>query len=195
MASSSLENKLHTLQGFTRSALVSVDHFKMLLPEYSPNSLKSRLHYLVKQGRLLKICRGVWAFPHSQFYASTTILHLPALVRPYSINYLSLESVLSKYGVISQQMFDYATVMTTGREGIFKTPIGTLELTHTKRDPIQILRDTHELDGYPLREATLLRAYQDLKHTGRNLDLVDKNSLNSVLNEEKAEEGVTHVRY
>ena len=78
-------------------------------------------------------------------------------------------------------MFDYATVMTTGRSGTFKTPLGTLELTHTKRDPMAITNETYPLDDYPLREATIKRAYLDLKNVGRNLELVDQDALSEAI--------------
>ncbi len=181
MSTHQLKGKLHALQKYTHHALVSMPQFKMLMPEYSNDALKVRLNYLVKKGVLQKVCRGVWAFPESHYYHSTNILHLPHLVRPSSLNYLSLESVLSKYNVISQQMFDYVTVMTTGRSGTFKTPLGTLELTHTKRDPMEITNETHPLDDYPLREATIKRAYLDLKNVGRNLELVDQDALSEAI--------------
>ncbi|WP_416182992.1 type IV toxin-antitoxin system AbiEi family antitoxin [Idiomarina sp. PL1-037] len=186
MGAHELRLKLHELQKYTRHALLSMAQFSMIMPEYSSSALKVRLNYLVKRGVLQKVCRGVWAFPESHYYQSTSILHLPYLVRPSSINYLSLESVLSKYSVISQQMFDYITVMTTGRSGIFKTSFGTLELTHTKRDPMAILTETHPLGDYPLREAMVKRAYSDLKNVGRNVELVDLEALHEALNEQSS---------
>ena len=48
-------------------------------------------------------------------------------------SYISLETMLSEYGAISQVPIDRLTVMTTGRKGEYETPFGVIEFTHTKR--------------------------------------------------------------
>lgn len=68
--------------------------------------------------------------------------------------------------------------MTTGRSGEFKTPLGTIEFTHTKRNPINILENT-SLVGRPLRLATKQTAYRDLKRVGRNTHLVNDDALHN----------------
>jgi predicted transcriptional regulator of viral defense system len=178
-----VEDKLQKLQSYTKHSLVTIAQFKMLFPDYQQNVLKVRLHQLVKRGVLEKVCRGVWSFPKSKYYSTTDLRYLPHLLRQTAINYISLESVLSKHSIISQLMFDYLTVMTTGRGGKFQTPMGTLELIHTKRDPLTLLTETFVIENVPIREATIERAWKDLKNVGRNLDMVDIEELKiSVLN-------------
>ncbi|MCG6220749.1 type IV toxin-antitoxin system AbiEi family antitoxin, partial [Vibrio diabolicus] len=89
-------------------------------------------------------------------------------------NYISLESALSEYSVISQVMIDRITIMTTGRKGEFKTPYGVIEFTHTKRDDIDIISNTITSDR-PLRIASKETAIRDLKRVGRNTHLIVTN--------------------
>ena len=168
-----VEEKLQELQSYTKHSLVTTAQFRMLFPDYPDEALKVRLHQLVKRRVLEKICRGVWSFPKSKYYSTTDLRYLPHLLRQTDINYISLESVLSKHSIISQQMFDYLTVMTTGRSGKFQTPIGTLELIHTKQDPLKLLTETFPIQNVPIREATIARAWKDLKNVGRNITMVD----------------------
>lgn len=58
--------------------------------------------------------------PHAFSSDGYTIEHIAKALRPEKYNYVSLESILSEYGVISQIPMDRLTVMTTGREGIWR---------------------------------------------------------------------------
>lgn len=87
-------------------------------------------------------------------------------------NYISLESALSEYGVISQVSVGRITVVTTGRKGEYKTPYGVIEFTHTKRSVTDILAGVLDR-GHPLRIATKEAALRDLKRVGRNTHLID----------------------
>ena len=98
---------------------------------------------------------------------------LAQYIRPNEINYLSNESVLCNLSIISQQMLDRITVMTTGRSGVFETPFGVIEFTHTKRDHLSILRETMKPDGFPIRVANKNVAVRDLKRIGRNVNMID----------------------
>lgn len=74
--------------------------------------------------------------------------------------------------VISQIPIDRLTAMTTGRKGVFKTPYGVIEFTHTDRCDIDILNNTILYDR-PLRIATESAAIRDLKRVGRNTHLIE----------------------
>ncbi|MBB66694.1 MAG: hypothetical protein CMP19_04095 [Rickettsiales bacterium] len=184
MKAFNVEERLQELQSFTQHSLVTTAQFRMLFPDYPDEALKVRLHQLVKRRVLEKVCRGIWSFPKSKYYTTTDLRYLPHLLRQTDINYISLESVLSKHSIISQQMFDYLTVMTTGRSGKFSTPMGMLELIHTKRDPLKLLTETFPIQNVPIREATIARAWKDLKNVGRNINIVDTEELERSINEQ-----------
>jgi len=184
MKAFNVEERLQELQSFTQHSLVTTAQFRMLFPDYPDEALKVRLHQLVKRRVLEKVCRGIWSFPKSKYYTTTDLRYLPHLLRQTDINYISLESVLSKHSIISQQMFDYLTVMTTGRSGKFSTPMGMLELIHTKRDPLKLLTETFPIQNVPIREATIARSWKDLKNVGRNINIVDTEELERSINEQ-----------
>src|SRR5687768_11355880 len=99
----------------------------------NPKAFTEGIHRLVKDNILIRACRGIYVNPHASSLDSYTIEHIAKALRKGEYNYVSLESILSEYGVISQIPIDRLTVMTTGRKGIYETPFGIIEFTHTKR--------------------------------------------------------------
>jgi hypothetical protein len=73
--------------------------------------------------------------------------------------------------------------MTTGSPGRFDTPWGAIEFTHTDR-AIMVGSDAHLRDDGVLY-ATVERAARDLRRTGRNIDLIDADTLADAIEEEQ----------
>lgn len=153
---------------FTRRALAK------LFPEDSPKTFGEGLTRLVKAGLLVRACRGVYVNPHAHSFDSRVIERIAQALRPGEFNYVSLESALSEYGDISQIPIDRLTVMTTGRKGVYDTPYGTIEFTHTARPAADILSHVRTVEGRPLRIAGRDAAWRDLKRVGRNVGMVDE---------------------
>lgn len=149
-----------------------------LFPRDSVKALDEGLNRLVKVGLIKRATRGVYINANAQCADSYTIEHIAKALRRNAYNYVSLESALSEYGVISQVPLDRLTVMTTGREGIYKTQYGVIEFTHTKRSTINILDHIQTITGRPLRIATRETALRDLKRVGRNLHLLQQGAIN-----------------
>ncbi len=143
-----------------------------LFPLDSTKALDEALNRLVKTGLIKRACRNIYVNANAQCFDSYTIEHIAKALRRNAYNYVSLESALSEYGVISQIPLDRITVMTTGREGVYKTAYGVIEFTHTKRSVINILDHIQTIPGRPLRVATKEAALRDLKRVGRNLHLL-----------------------
>jgi len=76
--------------------------------------------------------------------------------------------------------------MTTGASGAFETPWGIIEFTHTDRD-IDVEKDVYRRDDGTL-EATVATAARDLRRVGRNLGLVDSDTLADAIAEEESYE-------
>ncbi|EKE77447.1 type IV toxin-antitoxin system AbiEi family antitoxin [Gallaecimonas xiamenensis] len=148
-----------------------------LFPEDNARALHAGLQRLTKSGLLTRVAKGVYVFSNSRHLGAGTLEQIAKTLRRGEYNYVSLESALSEYGVISQIPIDRLTVVTTGRKGEFKTPFGVIEFTHTKRPVRQLLPGLRSV-GRPLRLATKARAYGDLKRVGRNTHLVDLDELN-----------------
>jgi predicted transcriptional regulator of viral defense system len=157
---------------FARSQLAK------LFPADNSKTFTEGIGRLVKSGILVRACRGVYVNPHAQSLDSRTIERIALALRPGEYNYVSLESMLSECGDISQIPVDRLTVMSTGRKGIYKTPYGVIEMTHTKRAFSDILAQIKKVDGRPLRIATKAMAWRDLKRVGRNVRMVTTENLN-----------------
>jgi len=76
--------------------------------------------------------------------------------------------------------------MTTGASATFETPWGIIEFTHTDRD-IDIGKDVYCGDDGTL-EATVRCAARDLRRVGRNVDLIDPETLADAISEEQGHE-------
>lgn len=155
-----------------RSVFTNNDLAK-IFNEDSPRTLNAGLRRLVKSEILLRIMKGIYLFGLSRTQGSDVLEHFAVAVRRGEYNYISLESALSEYGVISQIPVDRLTIMTTGRKGEYKTPFGVLEFTHTRRSVANILDSVIDR-GRPLKIATKKAAFRDLKRVGRNVHLVDE---------------------
>ncbi len=138
------------------------------------------LNRLVKDRLLVRACRGVYVNPHAQnAFDGYVIEHIAKALRRGEYNYISLESALSEHGAISQIPIDRLTVMTTGRKAVFKTVYGVIEFTHTKKSVADILSQVTKIKGRPLRIAKKKFAWEDLKHVGRNIQMVNEAGLNA----------------
>lgn len=144
--------------------------------EDSPRALNAGLARLVKDGILTRAARGTYVYNNARSQDGYTLERIVQTLRRGEYNYISLESALSEYGVISQIPLGRITVMSTGRSDEIKTPYGVIEFTHTKRPLEQILQMTFRGDS-PLRKATKSAAVRDLRRVGRNTDLIDESEL------------------
>lgn len=140
-------------------------------------TLSSTVKRLTRYGVLKKVANGLYVNAQSK-NTDNLLYRIAQYLRPDDINYLSNESVLCNLSIISQQMLDRITVMTTGRSGVFNTPFGVVEFTHTKRDPVDILKETDRPENFPLRIANKHIAVRDLKRIGRNVNMIDWEEFN-----------------
>jgi hypothetical protein len=159
--------------------------FGALLGEVDPNYLKLMMKRLADQGVLTRAARGVYVNPLARSLPADVRRGLIRFLRPREISYVSLESKLSEAGAISQ-VANALTVMTTGSPGTFQTPWGIVEFTHTDRD-IDFDKDVYRRDDGTL-EATVARAARDLRRVGRNVDLIDPETLADAVAEEEHRE-------
>ncbi|EKF9988451.1 MULTISPECIES: type IV toxin-antitoxin system AbiEi family antitoxin [Vibrio harveyi group] len=168
-----IQTALERLHKFDRQRIYvyTKRNLRRLFFDDSEEAFKQSLPRLIKFGVLERACRGVYVFALSRHKGGYTIEYVAKSLRRGEYNYISLESALSEYGVISQIPIDRLTVMTTGRKGVFKTPYGVIEFTHTDRCDIDILNNTI-LSDRPLRIATESAAIRDLKRVGRNTHML-----------------------
>ena len=89
-----MDNFLVTLYGSKQTVFTSRE-IALLIGEKSMNTLKSKLAYYVKTGRLIRLRRGMFA-------KNKTYDRNELAVRIYTPAYLSFETVLARTGVIFQ---------------------------------------------------------------------------------------------
>src|SRR5258708_1013110 len=159
--------------------------FGALMGQVEPNYLKLMMKRLADQGVLIRAARGTYVNPQARSLPADVRRGLIRFLRPREISYVSLESKLSEAAVISQ-ISATLTCMTTGSPGMFQTPWGIIEFPHTDRE-IDSGKDVYRRDDGTL-EATVDRAVRDLRRVGRNVDLIDTETLADVLAEEESHE-------
>ncbi len=184
MKMSRLMQTLSDLSIRERRFLFSIAELAMIFPE-KPVTLEKSLQRAVGSGILQRIAPGIYFNPHSRAYETRYLAEYLALaLRPGALSYLSLESMLSEYGAISQIPMRL-TVMTTGASGEYHTPWGVIEFTHTARSPAEVLKRCRRIGDRPLPGATLSAAISDLRRVGRNVNLIDWDQVKEIGDEQE----------
>ena len=148
-----------------------------LFPDEGEKALEKSLQRMVADGLLQRVAKGIYINPAATSKNRWIAEEIAKALRPGNMSYVSLESILSEYGVISQIPVNRMTVMTTGKSGMVETPYGTIEFTHTKRSIAEIVKRTLSAKGRPLRIATKQAAVRDLLRVGRNANMIDRREM------------------
>jgi hypothetical protein len=102
------------------------------------------------------------------------LFHAAARLRADGFNYLSLETVLSDEGVISQVPVNWISVMSSGRSTVLACGRwGTIEFVHTRQRPEELAGQLSYDSRCRLWRASVPQALRDMRATHRNLELVD----------------------
>jgi len=145
-----------------------------LFPDEGEKAMEKSLQRMVADGLLQRVARGLYVNPAATSKNRWIAEEVAKALRPGCLSYVSLESMLSEYGAISQIPINRMTVMTAGKSGVVDTPYGVIEFTHTKRGVADILHRTAQTKGRPLRIATREAAIRDLLRVGRNANMIDR---------------------
>jgi predicted transcriptional regulator of viral defense system len=169
-------NKLATLDRVGAYVLTKGDLAKAF-PDEKEKAFEKSLQRLVADGILQRVAKGIYVNAMARSKKGNVIEDIAAVLRRGHFSYVSRESMLSEYGVISQVPTSRITLMTTGANGLYETPYGTIEFTHTKRRPAELIQRTVTVQGRPLRIATKQAAVADLMRAGRNTNMIDMTEL------------------
>ena len=111
------------------------------------------------------------------------LYHTVSKLRPLGLNYLSLESVLSDAGVISQIPINRIMVMSSGRSEIIDCgKWGTIEFIKTRQAQVKLIGELTYDPTIQLWRASVSQALIDMRTTQRNMDLVDWNVAHELTN-------------
>lgn len=154
--------------------LFSLDDLTCALPDMGREAFKALLSRAQKAGVLQRVCKGVYLYPRVAYPAGFVLYHAAAKLRADAFNYLSLESVLSDAGVISQIPLNWITLMSSGRSHIVDCgERGHIEFIHTKRNSADVADQLIYDADRRLWCASVSLALLDMKLTRRSTDLVD----------------------
>jgi predicted transcriptional regulator of viral defense system len=168
-----LRNALETLADGEHDLFQTSDFFA-LFPTLSLSALRMVLGRAVKSSLLQRVCSGIYCYPKARHRRDLLLYHVAAKLRSHQFCYLSLESVLSEAGVISQLPLGWITVMTSGRSGKIRCgDAGCIEFIHTRKKPETVARQlTYDVER-KLWRASVSLARQDMKDAKRPMDLAE----------------------
>jgi hypothetical protein len=105
-----------------------------------------------------------------------------ALIRSDAFNYISLETVLSDSGVISQVPMNWISVMSSGRSYALSCgALGTINFVHTNQKPADLRHQLTYDTRCGLWRANVALALRDMKRAHRNCDLIDWDIANELI--------------
>ena len=145
-----------------------------LFPDLSGSALKALLSRAVSSGVLVRVCRGIYLYEKAGYPRGLLLFHVAAYLRADALNYLSLETVLSDAGVISQVLINRITVMSSGRTSEIRCgSFGVIEFVHTNQTALEIKDQLTYDSRCHLWRASIKQALRDMRVTRRNMDLVN----------------------
>jgi hypothetical protein len=154
--------------------LFSVRDLAAILPGHSQTAFNALLGRAEKNGIISRVCRGLYLNPQAECPAGMVLYHAAARLRAQEFNYLSLESVLSDSGVISQVAMNWITLMSSGRSNTISCgSFGHIEFIHSKRESREVASQLTYDTNCRLWRASVALALKDMKLTRRSLDLVN----------------------
>jgi predicted transcriptional regulator of viral defense system len=135
-----------------------------------------------KSGVLRRVCKGVYFYPVRDYSAGHLLFHAAARLRASEFNYISLETVLSDAGVISQMPISWISLMSSGRSHVVDCgDFGKIEFVHTAQRPAEISAElTYDSDRH-LWRASVKQALRDMRATRRSMELVDEEALHELV--------------
>jgi predicted transcriptional regulator of viral defense system len=162
--------------------LFSLHDLRALFPELSDEAFKALLSRAGHAGNLQRVCRGLYVYKKAIPPTGHFLFHVAAHLRADEFNYVSLETVLSDVGVISQIPANWISIMSSGRSSkISCGEFGTIEFVHTTQKPTDV-RDSLSYDPHcGLWRASVPLALRDMKATHRNCDLIDWDTANEFI--------------
>ncbi|MBP5405978.1 hypothetical protein J6Z19_02380 [bacterium] len=162
----------------SQHCLFSQQDFSAIFPDMTVENLTMLLSRAVKSNILERICKGIYLYTKTDYDPSLVLFKVAAKLRASSMNYVSLETVLSQSGRISQQLLGWITVMTTGRSGTISCGrFGTVELIHTSKNFGKIMPELRLDRQTGMLWASEKLALQDMKDCKRLVDLVEQSEI------------------
>lgn len=162
--------------------IFTLNDMRPLLPSLSDGAFKALLSRSAEAGVIHRVCRGIYIYPKAIPNDGLLLFHVAQYLRSSDFNYISLETSLSDEGIISQVPINRITIMSSGRSNIIScSKFGTIEFVHTTRRPKDIMDQLIYDNRCGMWRAKPKLALEDMKHTKRNIDLIDMELANELI--------------
>lgn len=136
-------------------------------------NIRIMLSRFAQNGLIERIARDLYANPRAKHRPLFFLEHIASRLRQKTTIYLSLESVLSEEGLISQ-IPNRLTFISKNRSQTFKTPYGIIEFIHTKI-PLEVLHKNCYYDSdRGIYIANTEQAINDIYRHNRSIDLYEE---------------------
>ncbi|CAO5681196.1 MAG: hypothetical protein HEEMFOPI_01460 [Holosporales bacterium] len=156
-----------------RRYLFLLSDLKSLFPHMSDGAFKTLLCRAVQKKILEKVCRNVFGFNIKKNSGGQLLFHVVAQLRSSNFNYISLETILSEEGIISQIPQNRIFIMSTGRSQVIDcNQYGSIEVVHSKSKFNKILKHLVYDSKKRLWKGDIHLAIKDMKKTKRNTELI-----------------------
>jgi predicted transcriptional regulator of viral defense system len=155
---------------------------RALLPDLSDGAFKTLLSRAVKDGYLVHFCRGLYLYEEATPSYGSLLFHAASRLRSDAFNYISLETVLSESGIISQIPMNIIFIMSSGRSNTLSCGrFGRIEFVHTCQKPDDIASNLYYEKRSKLWKASVSLALRDMRATHRSLDLINWSLANELI--------------
>ncbi len=162
--------------------LFSLTDLRGIIPGQNQSAFKSLISRAQKTGILERVCRGIYLYPGVTSPDGHILYRVAARTRAGEFNYISLETVLSDSGAISQIPFNWITLMSSGRSYVIDCgKYGHVEFIHTKKTPAKVASQLFYDEYCGLWRASPALAMEDMKYTRRSTELVDQEVLSELI--------------
>ena len=159
-----------------QACLFTPSDLRAVLPQLSDAAFNTLLSRAVSSGHLQRVCRGLYRYDTYPSNLPFSLSQAATKLRPMDLNYLSLETVLSDAGVISQIPMNRIMVMSSGRSNVIDcNNWGSIDFVHTRQTPDSLIKQLHYDTQNKIWRASVKQALRDMKATHRSTDLIDWN--------------------
>ncbi|ASM40501.1 type IV toxin-antitoxin system AbiEi family antitoxin [Campylobacter sputorum] len=164
-------NVLDRLDREFKMPFISINQLSLFFPNEDKKTLRVSLARQVKSGIIVRICRGLYCNPRSKNMPNNMLEGIACLIRDRNEFYLSLESVLSDNGIISQ-IPNRLTFISKSRSETFHTPYGIIEFCKGKISDIFENNEIYLDKSRGIYVAKPNRAIKDAYLHRRSVDLI-----------------------
>ncbi|ARE81377.1 transcriptional regulator, AbiEi antitoxin, type IV TA system (plasmid) [Campylobacter helveticus] len=140
---------------------------------FHTQNVKIALSKFTQKGLIERLARGLYANKRAKNKPYFALEHIASQLRDKTSFYLSLESLLSEEGLISQ-IPNRLTFISKNRTQLFNTPYGLIEFVYTKMPLSTLLDECYYDKERGVYVAKTQRAISDIYRHNRSVDLYEE---------------------